>query len=122
MRTAFLNAIIFILLIALFITTQYALYSYNLDSFIGIALRVLAFSLIIPLGFSGAAILSATTIKRPQLIIAFINLAIILVSLTTAEFSWIYFLKLAVTILLGSSIAYGIAKLLRYNSKKSKIQ
>ncbi len=120
MRTAYLNILLFIALLAIFIGIQMWLYSSstNID-FVNTTLlaKWLNIICIIPLVFTGGALFSSVAIKRPYLIIGLIVLAVLISSFQSDQFSFMFIVKLVVATTIGTLCATAIAKLLQYNSK-----
>ncbi len=120
MRTAYLNAILFFLLIAAFFGIQYGLANNytNWESYVWFKLS--AFVFMIPLVYSGGTLFAPSFIKYPYHIIGAIDVVAIIAAVSLRDFSIAYILRFIVALTLGTILACFIARILRHNSLKYK--
>lgn len=120
MRTVYLNALLFIILIASFIGIQYGLVNNHTNAENLVWFKLSAFAFMIPLAYSSGTLFSPSFIKYPFHIIGAINLVAIIAAVYLREFNLFYFMKILVALLVGSIVAISIAILLRKNSLNYK--
>lgn len=127
MKTIYLNMLLFAVLIATFICLQLSTQNWinmsvseNATITNIIYYKLLNIVILIPLAYSGAALFSTSAIKTPYLIIGLIDLGVVISVLQKDLKSFHYYCLILTAVVLGSLIALGVARLLRYNSKRIK--